>query len=241
MLLVRRGPRLTDGTFQDWPACRIRTIGGSIERRTRSGARRLDGRAWLISLPAPSYLIRSVAVPIGKDRKKDRKLLAAVLTRSRVPRTATKYREHGPRADQRFAAFRPRSRIFADLRFIGAPRFEPGTSPTRTVRATRLRHAPTRQSVFHTAIVRRVPAATATDILAELDRLLEPERFEDYGPNGLQVPGASEVDDGRDRRLGQRRSCSSWPPPSTRSCCSSTTASSGAPAQARSTPRSSAA
>src|SRR5947209_2594002 len=26
---------------------------------------------------------------------------------------------------------------------IGAPGFEPGTSPTRTVRATRLRHAPT--------------------------------------------------------------------------------------------------
>ena|SRR5437588_1923853 len=26
--------------------------------------------------------------------------------------------------------------------FIGAPGFEPGTSPTRTVRATRLRHAP---------------------------------------------------------------------------------------------------
>jgi hypothetical protein len=25
---------------------------------------------------------------------------------------------------------------------IGAPGFEPGTSPTRTVRATRLRHAP---------------------------------------------------------------------------------------------------
>jgi dinuclear metal center YbgI/SA1388 family protein len=37
-----------------------------------------------------------------------------------------------------------------------------------------------------------VPAAT-TDILAELDRLLEPSRFEDYGPNGLQVPGATET------------------------------------------------
>jgi dinuclear metal center YbgI/SA1388 family protein len=35
--------------------------------------------------------------------------------------------------------------------------------------------------------------ASVNDILAELDRLLEPERFEDYGPNGLQVPGASEV------------------------------------------------
>ena len=31
--------------------------------------------------------------------------------------------------------------------FIGAPRFELGTSPTRTVRATRLRHAPRRSAV----------------------------------------------------------------------------------------------
>jgi dinuclear metal center YbgI/SA1388 family protein len=38
-----------------------------------------------------------------------------------------------------------------------------------------------------------VPASTA-DILAELDALLEPARFDDYGPNGLQVPGAPEVD-----------------------------------------------
>jgi dinuclear metal center YbgI/SA1388 family protein len=38
-----------------------------------------------------------------------------------------------------------------------------------------------------------VPAPTA-DILAELDALLEPSRFDDYGPNGLQVPGASQVD-----------------------------------------------
>jgi dinuclear metal center YbgI/SA1388 family protein len=37
-----------------------------------------------------------------------------------------------------------------------------------------------------------VPAATA-EILAELDRLLQPSRFEDYGPNGLQVPGAEKV------------------------------------------------
>ena len=31
------------------------------------------------------------------------------------------------------------------------------------------------------------------DIVADLDRLLEPERFADYGPNGLQVPGQNEV------------------------------------------------
>jgi dinuclear metal center YbgI/SA1388 family protein len=39
-----------------------------------------------------------------------------------------------------------------------------------------------------------VPAAPTADILAELDRLLDPARFEDYGPNGLQVPGAELVE-----------------------------------------------
>jgi len=38
-----------------------------------------------------------------------------------------------------------------------------------------------------------VPAAPASEIVAELDRILEPQRFDDYGPNGLQVLGASEV------------------------------------------------
>src|SRR5579863_103521 len=48
------------------------------------------------------------------------------------------------------------ARIFAPVRLrlqtknIGAPRFELGTSPTRTVRATRLRHAPTQAPVSHT-------------------------------------------------------------------------------------------
>ena len=36
--------------------------------------------------------------------------------------------------------------------------------------------------------------AQAADILADLDRLLEPARFDDYGPNGLQVPGAPDVE-----------------------------------------------
>jgi dinuclear metal center YbgI/SA1388 family protein len=31
-------------------------------------------------------------------------------------------------------------------------------------------------------------------LIAELDRLLAPQEFSDYGPNGLQVPGRSEVD-----------------------------------------------
>jgi dinuclear metal center YbgI/SA1388 family protein len=38
-----------------------------------------------------------------------------------------------------------------------------------------------------------VPAVAAAEIIAELDRLLEPQRFDDYGPNGLQVPGARDV------------------------------------------------
>ena len=60
---------------------------------------------------------------------------------------------------------------------------------------------------------RAMPARTA-DIIAVLDELLEPERFEDYGPNGLQVAGRSEVDDGRHRRLGAAWSCSSARSPS---------------------------
>src|SRR3954471_10812373 len=37
---------------------------------------------------------------------------------------------------------RPPAHCVAGGRYIGAPGFEPGTSPTRTARATRLRHAP---------------------------------------------------------------------------------------------------
>src|SRR6202035_1031391 len=87
------------------------------------------------------------------------------------------------------------SRQFADLRNIGAPRFELGTSPTRTVRATRLRHAPmSTGSITHEAgrYLRRM-AATTSEVLGELDRLLEPERFKDYCVNGLQVPGPDQV------------------------------------------------
>ncbi len=36
--------------------------------------------------------------------------------------------------------------------------------------------------------------AQLTDILAEAERLLDPGRFEDYGPNGLQVPGGATVE-----------------------------------------------
>jgi dinuclear metal center YbgI/SA1388 family protein len=36
-------------------------------------------------------------------------------------------------------------------------------------------------------------AASRTDLISELDRLLEPHRFRDYCPNGLQVPGCASV------------------------------------------------
>jgi dinuclear metal center YbgI/SA1388 family protein len=35
--------------------------------------------------------------------------------------------------------------------------------------------------------------ADVSDILQEIERLLEPQRFQDYGPNGLQVPGQTLV------------------------------------------------
>jgi dinuclear metal center YbgI/SA1388 family protein len=40
--------------------------------------------------------------------------------------------------------------------------------------------------------LRPVPVSVS-DVIEEIDRLLEPGRFEDYGPNGLQVPGPDEV------------------------------------------------
>ncbi len=40
----------------------------------------------------------------------------------------------------------------------------------------------------------RAMRAATTDIVRELDTLLAPQRFADYGPNGLQVPGAAQVE-----------------------------------------------
>ena len=40
----------------------------------------------------------------------------------------------------------------------------------------------------------QAPLTSVHDILEHLDALLEPERFDDYGPNGLQVPGREEVE-----------------------------------------------
>ncbi|HWY90233.1 MAG TPA: Nif3-like dinuclear metal center hexameric protein, partial [Solirubrobacteraceae bacterium] len=59
---------------------------------------------------------------------------------------------------------------------------------------TRLRHAPTQCAVSHTGARyrRRMPTPIAV-IIASIDELLEPDRFEDYCPNGMQVPGAADV------------------------------------------------
>jgi dinuclear metal center YbgI/SA1388 family protein len=35
--------------------------------------------------------------------------------------------------------------------------------------------------------------ALLQDLIGELDSILEPHRFQDYGPNGLQVPGPDEI------------------------------------------------
>jgi dinuclear metal center YbgI/SA1388 family protein len=65
------------------------------------------------------------------------------------------------------------------------PRFELGTSPTRTERATRLRHTPKAHSV--------AGMARRDDILEYARELLDLDAYPDYGPMGLQVVGADEV------------------------------------------------
>jgi dinuclear metal center YbgI/SA1388 family protein len=37
-------------------------------------------------------------------------------------------------------------------------------------------------------------SARTSELIAEADRLLEPARFQDYGPNGIQVPGKGDVE-----------------------------------------------
>jgi dinuclear metal center YbgI/SA1388 family protein len=132
-------------------------------------------------------------LPIGMDRKQDRKAPAAVPTRSRVPRTSTKCREHGPRDSQRVRGFSP---VFADIRGSltnrGA-RIRTGDLADPNGARYQAAPRPDAPAVSHIAYVRPVPAVAAAEIVAELDRILEPQRFDDYGPNGLQVPGASEV------------------------------------------------
>ena len=67
---------------------------------------------------------------------------AGAADRNRSPAPCPLEREIGPILDPRPAPGAQRARSRGGPAVIGAPGFEPGTSPTRTVRATRLRHAP---------------------------------------------------------------------------------------------------
>ena len=87
---------------------------------------------------------------------------------SAVPIPATpEYPRIPPRHRERFQGFSP---LFAgssrNLTAIGAPRFELGTSPTRTVRATRLRHAPMRRQ-YHIPPASRYVALNAAPLLRD--------------------------------------------------------------------------
>src|SRR3954466_5150626 len=80
---------------------------------------------------------------------------------------------------------------------IGAPGFEPGTSPTRTVRATRLRHAPKTAISLDAAVqpagkLRRVWPPEAIEFREELEQNNDRDwfkanrpRYDDY----LLAPG----------------------------------------------------
>jgi putative NIF3 family GTP cyclohydrolase 1 type 2 len=35
--------------------------------------------------------------------------------------------------------------------------------------------------------------AACTDVIGYLDSLLDPSSYDDYGPNGLQIPGGDEI------------------------------------------------
>jgi dinuclear metal center YbgI/SA1388 family protein len=61
--------------------------------------------------------------------------------------------------------------------------------PLVAARALRTHFTPHRSEARY----RRAIPARVSDILAEADALLEPERFDDYCVNGLQVPGAEEA------------------------------------------------
>ncbi len=75
------------------------------------------------------------------------------------------------------------------------PRFELGTSPTRTERATRLRHTPSVHRVPSAGPgrPRLSPVAARDEIVAYANALLEVERWPEFAPPGLQVVGAEEV------------------------------------------------
>jgi dinuclear metal center YbgI/SA1388 family protein len=77
-------------------------------------------------------------------------------------------------------------------RVIGVPRFELGTSPTRTERATRLRHTPSPNRVPE-RLTQSLLMARRDEILEFAAELLDLDTFRDHGPQGMQVAGTEEV------------------------------------------------
>ncbi len=71
------------------------------------------------------------------------------------------------------------------------PRFELGASPTRTERATRLRHTPSGERVAASDYDRAV--ARRDEIVAFANTLLEVKKWQEFAPPGLQVVGSDEV------------------------------------------------
>jgi dinuclear metal center YbgI/SA1388 family protein len=61
------------------------------------------------------------------------------------------------------------------------------------LRCTSFVHPPTRSPGLPPPTLGSASMARLRDLLAHLDELLEPAGWEDYGPNGLQVPGPDEV------------------------------------------------
>ena len=107
---------------------------------------------------------------------------------------------------------------------IGVPRFELGTSPTRTERATRLRHTPSAETGYRFRARRSAPrpkiradgrAATRSSPYA--DELLEVHRFPEFGPPGPAGGRRGGGDEDRVRRLVRRSSSSSGRPRPVRS------------------------
>ena len=87
----------------------------------------------------------------------------------------------------------------APVRDIGVPRFELGTSPTRTERATRLRHTPSAYRVpLGGPEFRQRPPLNCRRGRQGRDRGVREcaarvERWPEFAPPGLQVVGADEV------------------------------------------------
>src|SRR5690349_14592626 len=73
------------------------------------------------------------------------------------------------------------------------PCFQAFVAPSSGVsHAVRQRGSTPPQAVRYGA-PHRMPSASTHEVISFLDQLLEPDRYDDFGPNGLQVPGASDV------------------------------------------------